>query len=920
MKRKEKLLGLFMVLFAMISVNAFAGGGNSHATHYGKVTVTSNGNGSVYIGTENNATSGDTEVTWNCNKNESGDTKTYYLFAKPATGYRLKDWSGYGTSTDNPYKITPKAESPTEGTPTIFSYIATFEPNPQYYSQATVSTCGNGTGSVSVSTEGESSSGNTASQNSNDVEKPTHKYVFSATPNSGSIFKGWSKTENGNIESTDNPYTYSFKAESTDQGNPTKGTLYAVFEKPNYDWYNETAVEGQFYIRNSNGKFVKNASTELADNIEDAGLFTLVKDGNTGKFFIQNENGNWLTWGAELVVSNEGDLKVNNTSNRGAGQNLSFTFDEQGRIYYGSLTGAVYLRINNNSLAKGANSNNIWQLISPEQKEDINEDHSAYDIAYTNAMPYNTDEILAKLSDETKEELTTLLKTPVYYGNCDELTQRLIAVKEACDAEIALYDDKIDDYHNALSANNLPLSEEDYKKLSPAVKEAYDAVINNINAGTIESAINNMESVAKACFDDINFYDDKISAYNEAKEAADAYSSNPIIAQNTALKNRLTNALNTTVNAGNIVAQTAELVDVKKACEDYLASLNMDNTVDVSGLIKNPDFGYALINNPGLSNWDNKGAKHGSSNDNKGADNERGFADLNIGSAGNNNSISQTVNDVPAGVYELEFYWRTTQDANMSVTANDAVWNKTESTGAWTKESMYVVVGDDGKLVITAQASAATSGQWANVDRFRLYYAGETDEVVLNIKKDCYGTFIAPFDVTLPDGVIAFSASSPSDDYVTFTEFSLTDQKLPAGTPVIVRMNDHSAKNQTYYGPKATGSVLDNGLLGYYNSGNKLSKGCYVLQDQGQGQMFYVVTADNTFTISKNRCCLPAATGGAAKVLRIAFEDTTAIGGNITEATVAGYYSINGTKLSAPKSGVNIVKMSDGSVKKVLIK
>ncbi len=38
------------------------------------------------------------------------------------------------------------------------------------------------------------------------------------------------------------------------------------------------------------------------------------------------------------------------------------------------------------------------------------------------------------------------------------------------------------------------------------------------------------------------------------------------------------------------------------------------------------------------------------------------------------------------------------------------------------------------------------------------------------------------------------------------------------------------------------------------------------------------------------------------------------------KATVAGYYSLSGAKISAPQKGINIVKMSDGSVKKMLVK
>ena len=39
-----------------------------------------------------------------------------------------------------------------------------------------------------------------------------------------------------------------------------------------------------------------------------------------------------------------------------------------------------------------------------------------------------------------------------------------------------------------------------------------------------------------------------------------------------------------------------------------------------------------------------------------------------------------------------------------------------------------------------------------------------------------------------------------------------------------------------------------------------------------------------------------------------------------SDATVVARYTLDGRVISAPQAGVNIVKMSDGTVKKVLVK
>ena len=41
---------------------------------------------------------------------------------------------------------------------------------------------------------------------------------------------------------------------------------------------------------------------------------------------------------------------------------------------------------------------------------------------------------------------------------------------------------------------------------------------------------------------------------------------------------------------------------------------------------------------------------------------------------------------------------------------------------------------------------------------------------------------------------------------------------------------------------------------------------------------------------------------------------------NSSEATVVARYNVNGVQIAAPVKGINIVKMSDGTTRKVLVK
>lgn len=106
--------------------------------------------------------------------------------------------------------------------------------------------------------------------------------------------------------------------------------------------------------------------------------------------------------------------------------------------------------------------------------------------------------------------------------------------------------------------------------------------------------------------------------------------------------------------------------------------------------------------------------------------------------------------------------------------------------------------------------------------------------------------------------------------------------------------------------PFLTGVSTDSGVegmfLAYGQPSSKYEKGMYMLNDPND-------------TKSEKRCLcvqLVLETPGGATVI---------LGLNGSDKPVAvQYYSLDGKKLSAPQKGINVVKMSDGTSKKVLVK
>lgn len=187
-----------------------------------------------------------------------------------------------------------------------------------------------------------------------------------------------------------------------------------------------------------------------------------------------------------------------------------------------------------------------------------------------------------------------------------------------------------------------------------------------------------------------------------------------------------------------------------------------------------------------------------------------------------------------------------------------------------------------------------------------------------------YGTFVAPFQVTLPEGVTAYTIASatgtPSaDGYATFA--AVDGNVLPACTPVVV-YKEGGQETVIYKGiPTTSAATVEEGyLVGVLADGMTAPKNSYVINYINNHTAFYIVDSESTISVPKNRCYLTAQAAAAAK-LNFSFGNATAITPAFsTNATVSAIYNTAGARISAAQKGMNIIKYSDGSVKKVLVK
>ena len=183
--------------------------------------------------------------------------------------------------------------------------------------------------------------------------------------------------------------------------------------------------------------------------------------------------------------------------------------------------------------------------------------------------------------------------------------------------------------------------------------------------------------------------------------------------------------------------------------------------------------------------------------------------------------------------------------------------------------------------------------------------ASSTSTLTLKVSAaNKYSTAILPFDAELPAGLEAYSSEDTDGDCLVLTPQS----SIKAFTPYIVYASngyqgtltgtvDAEKYQATVTNGYLTGTVVKTEVTG----GN----GNYVLQNQGEGPMFYRV-GDTSFAIPAGKCwlTLPASLQGVAA---LQLQRPTGIERIPLLHTNAPTYDLSGRQVATPTKGVYIV-------------
>lgn len=289
-------------------------------------------------------------------------------------------------------------------------------------------------------------------------------------------------------------------------------------------------------------------------------------------------------------------------------------------------------------------------------------------------------------------------------------------------------------------------------------------------------------------------------------------------------------------------------------------------------------------------------------------------------------TMKQTIT-VPAGKYLLTAVGRASNGVTltMSVGENSVNLPNTGASGnvfgrGWNDASLEFETpcnAAEEEITITVTATTGTQHQWFSVSNFRLVSLDPAENANMAITGAGWATFIAPFEVEIPAGVTAYTVEGVKVD--NYLNKAALENVIPANTPVLL---EGEAMTATFYGQStATQDTYGDALVGNVsgvtkNVPNNGESFVLLMQDGNLG--FYKVATDD-IKVDNNRCYLNVPTGGEIKAFF--FDDeATGINGIADDATVVERYNAAGMKVAAPVKGINIVKLSNGKVQKVLVK
>ena len=310
-------------------------------------------------------------------------------------------------------------------------------------------------------------------------------------------------------------------------------------------------------------------------------------------------------------------------------------------------------------------------------------------------------------------------------------------------------------------------------------------------------------------------------------------------------------------------------------------------------------------------------------------------------------AITQTIEGLPNGKYRLTVAVTSYEGKTVYAFANGEAGGVTATATDEMVEASVEFNVTDGTATIGAVGEKEgvfnqEAGCFYKADNFRLTFLNndvtlnETDTVQKftdgdwytsvtlkrNVKANTWSTFVVPFNMEIPAGweVKELTSANQKGNVVSAT-FS-DAATIEAGTPYMVRTE------VAWTGTTVENTTLTSALNDVDGSGIVTFKGNYINGKVPTDAFFisdnkFYQAVDNSNTLKAFRGYFEATGGAGVNVLNFTFDgEETAINGveADSDAMIVAIYSLDGRRIESMQRGVNIVKLSDGKTKKVIVK
>ena len=181
-----------------------------------------------------------------------------------------------------------------------------------------------------------------------------------------------------------------------------------------------------------------------------------------------------------------------------------------------------------------------------------------------------------------------------------------------------------------------------------------------------------------------------------------------------------------------------------------------------------------------------------------------------------------------------------------------------------------------------------------------------------------FATRIFPFTPTLPDGVKAYTLDGVSEGKLTLTEATTPAANVPY---VLYAENGYTGDALTGWGVAAAETYTEGLLTGVYVETTPTA-GTYVLQNSSTNGVGFFKVPESGFTkkIAANRCYMTY-TAEAREAFFFDFGESTGI--DAIEALTTGkaqIFNAAGAQVPGLQKGMNIIKLENGSIRKIMVK